>query len=187
MLDPSTCTIQGDLSRNDAIQLVTWCRGRDVYEFGMGVSTLLLARCARHLHSYETNADWYTLTQRRISQIKDKTCSPVLIHHDGAPPEDFPGCDVLFIDGREDLRANWVALADRCGVVMIHDSRRFSDWSWAMFAFSAHFLQIGKIHMHAGTSNMMIFEMRESPVVYENWNRTEKYNRVSPSHRNYVP
>ncbi len=33
---------------------------------------------------------------------------------------------------------------------------------------------------------MIIFEMRVSPVVYENGNRTEKYNRVSVSQQNYV-
>lgn len=56
-----------------------------------------------------------------------------------------------------------------------------------MFAFSAHFLQIDKTHMHVGVSNMMIFERRGLPVVYENGNRTEKYNRVFLSHQNYAP
>lgn len=77
IFDPRTVLIQGDISRADAVVLVNLCAGRSVVEFGMGGSTLLLARCAKELSSYDTDLEWYEITECRIAQIPDKTCKPV--------------------------------------------------------------------------------------------------------------
>jgi len=179
MFDPRIVKIQGDISRNDVIQLVKWCKGKNVCEFGMGGSTLLLARCAKSLRSYDSNKKWYDITAKRISQIPDKTCEPILICNDGHPPSDFVGYDVLWVDGVNNLRPEWIKLANKCKVVIIHDSRRPGDWQRTMHAISSHFLKLKTIHCHIENSNLIIFEMRNTPVAWENWNRTETENRVN--------
>ena len=187
-IDPKTVTIQGDLSRNDVIQLCEWCNNKKVVEFGMGGSTLILARCAKELHSYETNKEWYDITTRRIDQIPNKTCEPTLtLNEVGKPyklnglPDDIPECDVLWVDGFAPLRKLWINnFFDKAKTIIVHDSRRKEDATEALIIAIDRFDMVESIYLHHEDSNLIIIQKRDKRVAWENWNKVEKHdNRVS--------
>ena len=170
-MNPETVFIQGDLSRADVIELVRLCRGKRVVEFGMGGSTLILARCAASLASYETDRRWLDRTWKRMKKITD-TCSFSLDMWSGQLV-DFG--DALFVDGEAKHRATWLReYAGEFATVIVHDSRQPDDFSSAMQAMQSHFLQIESIDCHVNNSNLLVFHMRPEPLVYVNWNEAEK-------------
>ena len=162
-IDSESVIIQGDLSRADVRVLVATCAGRDVVEFGMGGSTLILARCASRLVSYDTSADWYGVTRNRIAQIPDKTCEPELVL-DAGVPDVLPPCDVLFVDGVMDLRPAWVARHWwGPGIIMLHDSRAPETWEEirTLLQDPQAGLWIESIGWHVLDSNMIVIAMRD--------------------------
>ena len=191
MFDPKTVLIQGDLSRADTLELVKLCQGRSVVEFGMGASTLLLARCAKKLVSYDTDQKWCDVTQRRTAQIPDKTCEPQLVFSPRVP-RSIPPCDVLFVDGLSSQRIEWGRkfFQRRVGhAVLIHDSRRRECWriigKLVMYKETSRW--IDNIQFHVGDSNMIIVWKRSKSANYFNWNRTERDdNRVGGGHQDYL-
>lgn len=186
MVDPQTVPIQGDLSRNDVVQLCAWCRGKSVVEFGMGGSTLLLSRIATSLISFDTEEYWFDITRHRIAQIEDKSCQPQLFLNP-EPPERIPQCEVLFLDGKDVQRFEWIRRFQRqCKVLIIHDSRVPVIFNPTLQLLAEDFLRLQSIHCHIGESNLLVAEYRDAPVAYENWNHTEANdNRISPEIRDY--
>lgn len=186
-IDPTTVTIQGDLSRKDVINLCLRCNDKNVVEFGMGGSTLLLARCCRSLVSFDTSPEWYATTQHRMAQVPDRTCSPTLTLEEGIP-RDIPECDVLWLDGRPDLRKVWLTkFWEKASTVIVHDSRRLVDVSDVLDVITPHFESIKAIHINYDESNLLIVEKRDAPLVWENWNVTEcKDNRADVTIQDFV-
>ena len=174
--DPQTCPIEADLSRADVVLLCTLCKDRRIIEFGSGGSTVLLARVATQIDSYETDAHWIKLVQDRLDRETAKLC-PINIHLTGQTvPKKVPRADVLFVDGVSNLRNMWVeaALQRRLFVhaVIVHDSRRPLKQLQCLLEWpsTAH---IHRITYHAQDSNCLIIALRKRPVQYKNWNLTE--------------
>jgi len=189
--DPRSCMIQGDLSRADAIELCRICDGRDVVEFGAGGSTLLLARCAASLHTWDTSEDWLGGTGRRVSQIPDRTCDPAFTLS-ATVPDDVPDCDVLWVDGFSGQRRAWAArhLPRAAECVILHDSRKSVAWGALAEVVRKHALRIRRIDMHPDESNLIVIWTRREPLEYENWNGTERGDSRVPRPRpdsDYVP
>lgn len=186
-MDPQTVKIQGDLSRADVVSLCQLCTGKEVIEYGMGGSTLILSRCARSLSSFEESEYWCDVTRDRLYQIPDKTCQPAT--NIGSGVEHYlPKCDVLWIDGTPASRIGWITNFFHCArTIVIHDARRGGDVARALEALVPFFEHIKTIHINYNESNLLVVEKREQPLVWENWNVTEKDdNRVSPFIRDYV-
>lgn len=194
MVDPSSCVIQGDISREDALVLVSECSGRSVVEFGTGGSTLILARCASSLASYDTDRRWLDGTAKRLAQMDGwlKTCEPSLIHSADVPV-DINECDVLWVDGLSGQRTEWCVLHfPRCRTLLLHDSRRAGAWSTVGALLAKRGLEVDSVHMHAGawSSNIVVVRRRFTPVAYVSWWDTEKGDkrRVWPKHdSDWVP
>lgn len=199
MLDPRTCKIQGDLSRADVIVLHSLCQGKRVVEFGMGGSTLLLARCASELDSYEPFENWYEATRKRIGQIPDKTAE-VRLHKMEAEkradgrfnvrfPASVPDCDVMFVDGQHEIRGIWLAdFFHKAKRILVHDCRRAKDVQRAIEGFLQYFEWVDSVRFSVDGSNMMLIERRDRPLEWVDWNVTEADdNRVSPEVEEYVP
>ena len=186
MINPETITIQGDISRQDVMVLASYCTNKNVVEFGVGGSTLIIARCAKSLMSYDTDQNWIDITSLRLSTISDKTCEPQL-KLISQPPNDIEECDVLFIDGLGDHRDAWAKLFTRAKVTLIHDSLGVAgDYPvvyWVMKEIFNNIDSVGlldKITFHCFDSNMVVVERRDSPLSFRNWNETETTGRISP-------
>jgi tRNA A58 N-methylase Trm61 len=188
MYNAYTVPIQGDMSRADVVVLTKYCSGKKVVEFGMGGSTLLLARCTQTFISYEDDEMWFQRTQDRISQIPDKIDDIELILQKD-PPKTIPSdTDTLFVDGNDTLRKLWIEkLGHIPNTILVHDSRRTKDFEDTVDSLKKHFLKIDTIQVHAQESNIIVVTMRPSPIELEDWNKTEIYNhRVSWDEENYI-
>jgi len=180
-IDPKTVKIQGDLSRSDVINLCRLCDGKRVVEFGMGGSTLLLARCCATLDSYDTSEEWYNRITAKVSQIPNKTCEPKLTLGEQVP-EDIPSCDVLWIDGCDAHRGLWLEkFFDKAPLIIVHDGRRPWDVSQVFEVVRPNFSRVKTLHINYDESNLLLIEKRLSPLEWENWNVTERDdNRANP-------
>jgi hypothetical protein len=157
----------------------------------MGGSTLLFPRFVKSLHSYETDKEWYDLTQKRISQIPDKVIEPKLhLFYKSKLPDDIPKCELMFIDGLNKLRTKWFRkFWSKSMVILFHDSRRMRDVKQTLNVITKDdiFFGIKSIYLHYKDSNMILIKRLEKPVKYYNWSEVEKDdNRVDPSIENYV-
>jgi hypothetical protein len=187
MIDIETIQIQGDISRADARTLFELCSGKSVVEVGVGGSTLLLARCAASLTSFDVSSDWIAKTQRRIDRLSVKTCSPLLVHCLNVPDTIEP-CDVLFVDGLVEQRGRWVARHFQSAWITIcHDSRGTTDGrptSGDMLREAllsqAVVARLHDISFHHRDSNMLVLRRRPEPAEYVNWNLVEKEGRLNP-------
>jgi hypothetical protein len=187
-MNPKTVTIQGDLSRADVVELCRICGGKIVVEFGMGGSTLILARCAAFLYSYDTEDSWLSATKARIDSIEDKTAR-VHLYSSPSIPAEVPECDVLWVDGLFSQRAEWIRQHGKRGkVVVVHDCRRYHDVIHALEGALSFWAWVERIDSCPGGSNLMVITRREKPMRYEDWNETEKDdNRVEWNRARYVP
>lgn len=187
MLDYKTVPIYGDISRNDVRVLIELCTGKNVIEFGVGGSTLILAQVASKLTSYDTSQEWIDKTKKKlITKPSVKTCEPEFIHNPEIP-NDIPECDVLFLDGEGYQRTGWLKHFPKCKVVISHDCRgETTDGPTAYHLIYPLFknfelLQyVSRIEYAYLDSNMFVYYRREKPIVYENWNITETDNRFDP-------
>jgi len=188
--DPKTVPIQGDLSRADVVELVRLCQGKRVVEFGMGGSTLILARCALSLDSYETDPHWHWLTAHRMKQIKDKTCEPALVLGPDTPAG-VPECDVIFVDGLSSKRDEWMRLwRSAREAVVLHDSRVPGTWRSVveLLKDDESGTWVDGIDFHVNQSNLLVVRRRPGPAAYENWNLTEAGDaRIPASQHDFVP
>jgi len=191
-INPRTIPLEADLSRNDVAVLHKLCHGKTVVEFGTGGSTLLLARFSRVVLSYESDPDWInlvwrTLQKRRVDGVR---MAKIVLNHvpDCVPPAKLPRVGAVFIDGRRDRRHLWVEAAIRrnlAPVIILHDSRAkkspiaacTSLLTWPLT------LRIDRIAYHYSSSNHVVIWLRDRPVAYENWNKTEPARRLPHLHK----
>lgn len=170
------------MSRRDVLVLVAECSGQSVVEFGVGGTTLILARCASSLSSWDTDAGWIEGTRRRLSQMPAglKSCEPSLALSPGVPDE-VPECGVLWVDGLSGQRTEWcVRHFPRCRTLLLHDSRRLGAWTTTGKLLEVHGPWVDSVHMHAGDSNVCVVRRRAKPAEYVNWWTVEKSGRVWP-------
>lgn len=188
MVDPKTVVIQGDLSRRDAEVLLELCQDKAVVEFGVGGSTLLIARVASSLRSYDTSSEWLGRTAARIRQIEPElSCIPEFtLVKDVA--DSIPECEVLFIDGRGDDRFKWLKFFPRCNVLICHDSLGDTGGHGpTLYHVMAELFKdrdcvehLERADFHYKDSNMVVVYSRPEPIKYQNWNLTETENRLDP-------
>lgn len=187
-MDPLTVPIQGDLSRQDAVVLAELCQNKKVIEFGVGGSTLLIARVAKALESFDTDLGWLDRTRRRLDKLKPElTCLPQLRHTSGVP-ETIDDCDVLFIDGRGDDRFKWLKFFPKCQTLICHDSLGDTGGNGPtlyhvmaeLFRDRASLEYLDHASFHHQGSNMVVVHRRREPIRYQNWNLTELENRLDP-------
>lgn len=176
-IDPDTYLTHADLSRADLRVLSHFCSGANVVEFGVGGSTLFLEQIAQKLTSYETSQDWIALVQGKLvnsSRVSLIQCANV--------PPNLPKADVYFIDGTGHLRPEWVhqCIDQRLArTIIVHDSRRLNPIGSLTWLITwPHTAIIEKVEYHFMESNCVVITLRDTPVVYENWNVTEPLNRL---------
>lgn len=187
MVDPETVVIQGDLSRLDAEVLLELCQDKIVVEFGVGGSTLLIARVAKSLRSYDTSPEWLSRTAARIRQIEPElSCVPEFSHVKDVA-DSIPECDVLFIDGKGDERFKWLKFFPRCNVLICHDSLGDTGNGPTLYHVMAELFRdrecveyLDRADFHYKGSNMAVVYSRPEPIRYHNWNLTETENRLDP-------
>lgn len=191
-VNPATVPLEADLSRNDVRVLHQLCLGKTVVEFGTGGSTLLLARFSRVVLSYDHDADWINLVWRTVQRRRAEgvRMSKIVLGHvpDCRPPKKLPKVGAMFIDGRRDRRHFWVETAIRrnlAPVIILHDSRAKKSPIAACEALLTWplTLRIDRIAYHYNNSNHVVIWLRDKPVVYENWNKTEKARRLPHLHK----
>lgn len=186
MIDPQNVIIQGDLSRADVHVLHDLCVDKHVVEFGVGGSTLILARCARTLITYDTDRTWLSRIQARIGCLNYKTTEPIFNHVTDIP-ESIPECDVLFIDGYGPQRAGWTTFFLKCTTMVLHDSLgdtgsgpTIDNLMSLLFKDKNIVEHLNKIYVHYNDSNCIVITRRPKPIKYINWNIVETENRISP-------
>lgn len=188
MLDPQNVEIHGDISRADVLVLAEICTNKDVVEFGVGGSTLILSQCAKSLHSYDTDNTWIERVSGRLSKTHGLTCNPTLSLCTDVP-DAIPTCDVLFIDGYGPHRLPWLLKHfDKCKTVICHDSLGDTGNGPTLYHIMADLFKrhelIGMLdtaRFHYLDSNMVVIDKRQTPIVYKNWNITESGdNRKDP-------
>lgn len=95
-----------------------------VIEHGCGGSTLWFASRVKEVHSYEVNEAWFRAVVNKV-----KARENVFVHLQHAPPL-FPDmqCDLLFIDGWNGDRPEWILAASQMvvpgGVVVVDNANR---------------------------------------------------------------
>lgn len=188
MIDYRTVVIQGDLSRLDVRVLLELCAHKRVVEFGMGGSTLLLARICKELISYDTSMEWLERTKARLEDIQGElSCIPTLLLTAGEE-EDICECDVLFIDGKGEDRHKWLKFFTKCKILICHDSLGDTGGSGPTLLHIMSELysnmdivkNLDRTDYHYLGSNMVVTYKRENPINFVNWNIIEIENRISP-------
>lgn len=182
--------LEADLSRNDARLLVQLCADKRVVEFGMGGSTLLLARIASELVSYETDEHWVELVRGTFASRNGNYCPVTLRHCGGPPPNNVPRCEVMFVDGVMRYRPAWLRAAIEhrlTRLVVIHDSRKERPLVLCKLLLEQPYARwIARVDYHYRDSNCLVVQLRRRPIRHTNWNTTET-NRAPHLHRPDVP
>ena len=129
--NPYVCPIYGDLSRADVVALTLLCRGKNVVEYGVGGSTIILSQIAKSVVSFDTKEIWVERTKEFLKQIPNKTCEPEFrpilkekFNGSSVKGIGFP-CDIVFSDGWAAMRGHfilefWKHISE-CAIA--HDSR----------------------------------------------------------------
>lgn len=186
MLNPYVCTIEGDLSRADVVVLTLLCRGKDVVEFGLGGSTLILSEIAKSLVTYETKPVWV----ERFPQIKSEV-KVIAENSDGSSVRGLGRpCDVLFADGWAAMRHHfmlefWPHIRD---CVILHDTRSVYAGNCVQKFFAAYdppttgwglnpyLATLKSIDWNWLESHMCVLHKRNCMLKYEDWKKTEAGN-----------
>lgn len=201
MFNPYTWKIEGDLSRADVVVLTLLCRGKDVIEFGIGGSTILLSQVANKVITYEHDIAWIDKIKPRLGN----NCEIRLIDKDKAE-QSIKGigesCDVLFNDGHSLLRAPallefWPHIKE---YAILHDGRmpyagnclkKFIDAFTIKnpkvdepgfdaskanpgLADNPYTGSLEAVYWNYLESNMVVMKKRNCTLLYENWKITEK-------------
>lgn len=181
---PYTCSIQGDISRADAVCLTELCDDRRVVEFGVGASTMVLSRCARTVLSYDTDPVWLEKTKVRLVRMPDKVCSPELRYFEEVP--EVPECDVLWIDGlvakRQEFTEKNFARAKE--LVILHGALRNGHSYGQAFLpeiMNKFWEMIETIELGYRGSHLLVLKKRRRPLRYYNYHETEAHNHRLPA------
>ena len=195
MLNPYICQIEGDLSRADVVALVQLCRGKDVVEFGIGGSTIILSQVARSLITYETKDVWLDRFKDKLDTI-EKTCIPdIRIIEERKDGQSVQGlsepCDVLFNDGWAAMRHHfllefWKDIKECC---ILHDTRSVYagnvvrkffdaynpnyDKEKYIWGYNPYLASLKTIEWNYLESNSCVLFKRNCELVWEDWKKTE--------------
>ena len=167
----------GDLSLEDAAVLAYLARNHHrILEFGAGGSTQIFAQVTPgQVWSYETDSAWQTTTESRLQTLA-KTVTWL------GPGDPLPDhVDLIFVDGRDDLRRDWAIKAwptlASGGVMAFHDTRRFQDfqnlaWVAQLFYTEINHILVNTAAQTGNHSNISLIYKRPR-LDYVNWNHTE--------------
>jgi hypothetical protein len=192
MINPYTWKIEGDLSRADVLVLTLLCRNKNVIEFGIGGSTILLSQIANKVITYEHDPAWR-------DKIAPKLNDKVEIRMIEKNPQAVKGlgeyCDVLFDDGHSLLRAPallefWKYIK---GYAILHDSRmtyagncvkrlidafvpnpEITEGNPNKLPDNPYTGSLDTIYWNYLESNMVVLQKRNYILKYENWKITER-------------
>jgi len=199
--NPYTCSIQGDLSRADVVALTLLCRGKDVVEYGVGGSTIILSQIAKSVTSFDTKEIWVERTKEFLKKVPNKTCEPEFRpileeKHNGSSVKGlgFP-CDIVFSDGWAALRGFFILefwrYMNECAIT--HDSRAIyasnivkmfmnnydsnhkndPEFPWGI---NPYLSTLKKIEWNYLESNCCVFFKRNTSLIWEDWKKTEENN-----------
>jgi hypothetical protein len=191
-VNPYIWNTEGDISRADVVVLTFLCRNKDVVEFGIGGSTILLSQIANKVITYEHDQIWI---DKIAPKLNDKVEIRLIEKNENAVKGLGEECHVLFDDGHSILRAPallefWPHLKD-CAI--LHDSRmtyagncikRFID-SFSPNNEAAkgnpnklpdnpYTGSLDTIHWNYLDSNMVVMTKRNITLRYEDWKITER-------------
>lgn len=186
MLNPNTMSIQGDISRNDVKVLFELCTNKNVIEYGVGGSTLILAQIAKTLICYDTDINWINTTAKRLQNINNKTCNPEL-NYITQTPHELPESDIIIIDGHGDTRHEWAKHLPTTKQLLFHDSLGSTTTQPTIYHITTQLFtnmtlieNLDTAKFHYKDSNYLLIIKRETPIKYVNWNETETENRLNP-------
>ena len=186
MLNPYICKIEGDLSRADVVALTLLCRGKDVVEFGLGGSTLIIGQVAKSLITYETKPEWV----KRFPQIE--TPIEIIDEKEGGSSVRKLGkkCDVLFADGWAAMRHHFLLVfwpyIRECAI--LHDTRSIYAGNCVQkfinaynppttgWGLNPYLATLKSIEWNYLESNMCVLHKRNCQLEYEDWKKTEADN-----------
>ena len=199
--NPYTCPIYGDLSRADVVALTLLCRNKNVVEFGVGGSTILLSQVAKSVITFDTKEVWVNRTKKFLKNIPNKTCDsyfrPVIEEkHDGSSVLGLSTpCDVLFSDGWAAMRGHFILefWNDIKECAITHDTRSPYAGNVVKMLFNAYDKKLNKengyiwgVNPHTASlksiewnyleSNCCVFFKRNTLLIWEDWKKTEANN-----------
>jgi precorrin-6B methylase 2 len=169
----------GDISRQDAQILATSAgTARRILEFGVGGSTQILAQVAppdATVITVETSPEWMQRTLENLQRFQIETHVEFL-KYESWLTANVGLMDLVFVDGRDDLRAAFAVRAWRFlrvgGVLLIHDTRRRNDANYALEFAKRHYLEIESVVLNARASNITMITKKMSEP-YVDWNRID--------------
>lgn len=169
----------GDLSLQDAGVLAKYAEGKDVLEFGVGGSTMIIAQSknVKSLISVDTEQWWIDITAKRMESI-DQKITPTFLDYDNKPTEGL--FDLIFIDGADHLRFDFACkswpLLKPFGLMMFHDTRRHGDFKNVTLVAEEFYQEILSINFNIEynnePSNMSVIQKRNL-LKYVDWSEVE--------------
>jgi len=198
MLNPYIYKVDGDLSKADVVALTLLCRGKEVIEFGIGGSTILLSQIAKKVITYEHDKAWAERTKPKLgSNVEVRMIEKDIKAIDGLGEP----CDVLFNDGHSLFRAPallefWPFIKEHA---ILHDARMnyagncvkkfldsfiFNNPKVGELGFDPKGANPGlpdnpftgsldTIYWNWLESNMVVMKKRNCTLKYENWKVSE--------------
>ena len=172
--NPDDALIEGDVSRNDLVLLYELCAGLNVVEFGVGGTTMYLARICKSLQCFETDRGWADGIRSELCRrgLEAKVTMVPQADPDGAS---LPRADVYVIDGLIHLRSSWVKAAIFSRIahfILVHDSRRASptnDIGWLFQWPQTAWLR--DVQFHFRNSNYLLITPRQKPIEFIDWHQ----------------
>ncbi len=195
LLNPYIWPIEGDLSRADVVVLTQLCRGKDVIEFGIGGSTILLSQVANKVITYEHDKEWI---QKIEPKLNDKVEIRVIEKKVNRLKGIAESCDVFVNDGHSLFRApallEFWPLIKNCAI--LHDSRMTYAGNCVKSFIDAFIIKnnpskynpglpdnpftgsLESIYWNYLESNMVVMNKRNCTLTYENWKLSERIDNA---------
>jgi hypothetical protein len=182
---PFTCVIKGDIARADTVGLHMLCQGRSVVEFGVGASTMILARSAKPLITYDTSELWISKTQKNIAQLDHKTCEPEFVKFNEKSIPTCPPCEVLWIDGLPSARLAFALqnFDQSSEMVILHGAlRNRNSFGHRILSetLQEKWEMIKSVELGYLDSHLLVLHKRKKPLIYYNYHQTEAGNHRVP-------
>ena len=168
---------KGDLSNADGVVLKLLAQSHaNILEFGVGASTQILREYSTgEMVSVDTSDEWIEITKKHMVLLEiTKKVDFVSYETDVAGKWDMVFVDGISKDGKrhEFARKYWDSVKVG-GIMVFHDTRSGWGAEYVTKMMAEHFMEIEEVKLNMFDSNMTVFK-KCTPVVYENWNFTEK-------------